>query len=327
MNLFDGFGRSISYLRLSVTDRCDFRCVYCMSKDMTFLPRHRILSIEEMTLVAQAFNELGVSKIRITGGEPLIRSNISLLFKNLRELPLKEITLTTNGSQLIKHVRNLVDVGVKRINVSLDSLQADKFKTLTRTGKLKTVLKGIDAALEAGLKIKINSVILKHRNMDEVRDLVGFAIGRQMDISFIEEMPLGVINEHQREKEFVSSADLREHIAEVYPLTPSTKNTGGPSRYWQVENTSNYIGFISPHSDNFCSGCNRVRVTTEGLLLLCLGNEHNLDLRQIIRHNPNDIEGLKQHIVAAMQNKPEKHHFDLNGNKPQIVRFMNMTGG
>ncbi len=325
--LVDGFGRAITYLRLSVTDRCDFRCVYCMAEEMTFLPRHDILSIEEMTSAAQAFTELGVKKIRITGGEPLIRKNIGQLFKNLSTFDqLDELTLTSNGSQITQHIQHLVDAGVKRINISLDSLQADRFTALTRTGKLTQVLSGIECALQAGLHVKINSVILKHRNSDEVIDLVNFAVSKKMDISFIEEMPLGYIEEHQRAQEFISSAELKTLIEKKYSLSPSSKNTGGPSKYWQVNNTDTAIGFISPHSNNFCSSCNRVRVTAEGKLLLCLGNEHSVDLRKILRENPNNIELLKEQIILAMNNKPKEHTFDLE-TEPEIVRFMNMTGG
>lgn len=327
MSLIDGFGRPIHYLRLSVTDRCDFRCVYCMAEDMQFLPREQILSIEEMSFIAQAFTELGVSKIRITGGEPLVRRNIEQLFKNLHALPhLKELTLTTNGSQLERYAQTLADHGVKRINVSLDSLNDERFTQLTRTGQLQQVLKGIDSALAVGLKVKLNSVILKNRNSDEVIDLVRFILNKKLDISFIEEMPLGAISEHKREQEFISSAQLRKTIEQAFVLRASTKNTGGPSRYWQADGYSSSIGFISPHSDNFCSSCNRVRVTAEGKLLLCLGNENSVDLREIIRQDPTNINHLKQKIIDAMHHKPEKHHFDLQ-DEPDIVRFMNMTGG
>nr|WP_320136645.1 GTP 3',8-cyclase MoaA [uncultured Amphritea sp.] len=337
MKLSDGFGRPINYLRLSVTDRCDFRCVYCMAEEMQFLPREHILSIEEMTFVAQAFSELGVSKIRLTGGEPLVRRNITQLFDNLSYLrqqdsnTLEEITLTTNGSQLQKYAHVLVNAGVKRINISLDSLDPDKFKSLTRKGNLQMVLDGINAAIDAGLQIKLNSVILKSRNQNEVIDLVAFAVEKKIDISFIEEMPLGVIEEHRRDDEFISSDTLRSQIENHYAMTPTdnhsiNKNTAGPSRYWKLNQHTTHIGFISPHSDNFCASCNRVRVTAEGKLLLCLGNENSLDLRKIIRQHPNDIGILKQKIIAAMDNKPEKHHFNLS-DEPQIVRFMNMTGG
>jgi cyclic pyranopterin phosphate synthase len=328
MSLIDGFGRPIHYLRLSVTDRCDFRCVYCMAEDMQFLPRDQILTIEEMTWLAQAFTELGVYKIRITGGEPLIRRNINQLWRNLGALPLlKELTLTTNGSHLAQHAQALVDAGVKRINVSLDSLDANKFTQLTRTGNLAQVLDGIDTAIAAGLHIKLNSVILKNRNSDEILPLVRYAVDKGMDISFIEEMPLGVINDHARNEEFISSKQVRQVIAQSFDLTASNKNTGGPSQYWQVNNSASFIGFISPHSNNFCSSCNRVRVTAEGKLLLCLGNENSVDLRAIIRNNPNNMDVLKQHIIDSMTHKPEKHHFDHSSDEPDIVRFMNMTGG
>ena len=327
MSLIDGFGRPIRYLRLSVTDRCDFRCVYCMAEDMQFLPRSHILSIEEMTWLAQAFTELGVNKIRITGGEPLIRRNIGQLWRNLGALPnLQELTLTTNGSHLAQHADALVDAGVKRVNVSLDSLDAHTFKQLTRTGELAQVLDGIDAAVTAGLHVKLNSVILKNRNSHEVLSLVRYIVDKGLDISFIEEMPLGAISEHEREQEFISSEQLRNTIEQAFTLTPSDKDTGGPSRYWQVQGASSLIGFISPHSENFCSSCNRVRVTAEGKLLLCLGNEHSLDLRAIIREHPNNMDVLKQRIIESISHKPEKHHFN-SGDEPELVRFMNMTGG
>ena len=318
MLLHDSFGRHITYLRLSVTDRCDFRCVYCMSEEMTFLPRQQILTLEEMTLVVQAFSELGVSKVRITGGEPLVRRNIEQLFSDLSSVDgLDEVTLTSNGSQLVKYAPILADHGIKRINISLDSLDADRFTALTRTGQLADVLEGIAAARNAGLHIKLNSVILKNRNSHEVIDLVEFALQHALDISFIEEMPLGVISEHQRKEEFVSSTELRQQIETRYTLTASDKNTGGPSRYWQVDGHSSFIGFISPHSDNFCASCNRLRVTAEGKLLLCLGNEDSLDLRAIVRDSAFTSpyakrEQLKKSIIAAVQHKPEKHHFELD---------------
>ncbi|MEO0442336.1 MAG: GTP 3',8-cyclase MoaA, partial [Pseudomonadota bacterium] len=257
--LTDNFGRLVNYLRLSVTDRCDFRCVYCMAEDMQFVPRQQLLTIEEMAQIARVFVNLGVKKIRITGGEPLIRRNIIALFQQLGRLDgLDELTLTSNGSQLRAYARQLVNAGVGRINISLDSLNAKGFRSLTRTGELAKVLDGIEAALEAGLKVKLNSVILKHRNGDEVLDLVAFALNKQMDISFIEEMPLGVISEHQRNREFISSESLRALINQHYSLQACQDNkaTGGPSRYWQVRNYSSKIGFISPHSDNFCGSCN-----------------------------------------------------------------------
>jgi cyclic pyranopterin phosphate synthase len=326
--LIDRFDRQVNYVRLSVTDRCDFRCVYCMAEEMTFLPKAHILTLEEIELVAQAFVELGVSKIRLTGGEPLVRHNVQSLINNIGQLPgLDDFTLTTNGSQLVKYASSLRDAGIKRINISIDSLQAERFKSITRTGELSKVLAGIDAAIAAGFKkIKLNAVILTGRNEDEILDLVDFARSKQVDISFIEEMPLGLIDEHNRALSYCSSDSIRETINKRYPLSSTSETTGGPSHYFAMQDSPSRIGFISPHSHNFCHLCNRVRVTVEGRLLLCLGNEHSVDLRAVLRSHPGDIEPLKQAIIDAMQIKPERHHFNLD-DEPQIVRFMNMTGG
>jgi len=331
--LTDQFGRTINYLRLSVTDRCDFRCIYCMAEEMVFLPRDELLTLEEMTTIAQAFSELGVSKIRLTGGEPLVRRNISQLLSNLSEIEaLKELTLTTNGSQLTRYVPDLLAAGIKRINVSLDSLKPERFHSLTRTGVLDTVLDGINSALDAGISIKLNSVILKNRNSDEVIDLVDFVLAKGMDIAFIEEMPLGHISEHKRKEEFISSAELRDIISRKYQLIKEDKRiaSAGPSDYWtikQVDQKQNSrIGFISPHSNNFCASCNRVRLTSTGQLLLCLGNEHSVDLKAIVKAYPEDTEKLKESIIQAMAIKPERHYFELD-EEPSIVRFMNTTGG
>ncbi len=326
--LIDRFNRQVNYVRLSVTDRCDFRCVYCMAEEMKFLPRAEILSLEELEQVAQAFVGLGVSKIRLTGGEPLIRHNVMSLIKNIGQLDgLNDLTLTTNGSQLEKRAQQLRDYGVKRINISIDSLQPDRFQTITRTGDLNQVLKGIDAAIATGFKkIKLNSVILKGRNDDEILNLVNFARDKKVDISFIEEMPLGLIDEHNRALSFCSSDEIRDTINTHYPLASTTESTGGPSQYYSMTDSSSRIGFISPHSHNFCHLCNRVRVTVEGRLLLCLGNEHSIDLRAILRRYPGELEPLQEAIIDSMNIKPERHHFDLD-NEPQIVRFMNMTGG
>jgi len=328
MKLTDAFGREITYLRLSVTDRCDYRCVYCMAEDMVFLPRAQVLSLEESIEICEAFAELGVRKIRITGGEPLVRNSIGTLFDQVGQIEaLDELTLTTNGSRLTKFADRLADSGVKRINVSLDTLDSEQFTELTRFGKLDDVLSGIQAAQQAGIeRIKLNAVILRQRNIDQVLPLVNYALAHNLDISFIEEMPLGQVTEHGREEEFCSSAELRELIAKQHELTPSNYQTGGPSRYWSIEGSESRIGFISPHSDNFCSSCNRVRVTAEGNLLLCLGNENSVDLKAIIRRYPGERERLKQAIVDAMSHKPEKHHF-YEDDAPQIVRFMNTTGG
>ncbi|MDB3856337.1 GTP 3',8-cyclase MoaA, partial [Halieaceae bacterium] len=252
--LVDKFGREVNYVRISVTDRCDFRCVYCMAEDMTFVPRKDVLSLEELHSVAQAFTELGVGKIRFTGGEPLIRNNIMSLFEKVGALPgIGELVITSNGSQLQKYALPLRQAGIRRINISLDSLKADRFKSLTRIGDLDTVLRGITAAKAAGFeRIKINAVILKGRNDDEVIDLVNYVRDQQLDISFIEEMPLGLIDEHNRELSFCSSDEIREQIDSIYPLTATTEDTGGPSRYYRMADSESRIGFISPHSHNFC---------------------------------------------------------------------------
>jgi GTP 3',8-cyclase len=328
--LIDRFQRQVDYVRLSVTDRCDFRCVYCMAEEMTFVPKQQVLSLEELHQVAQAFTELGVSKIRLTGGEPLIRTNVLSLVRGLGQLPgLDQLVLTTNGSQLHRMAPQLRDYGVKRLNISLDSLQARRFRHLTRHGNLDQVIAGIDAAVAAGFeRIKINAVILKGRNEDEVLDLVDFARQRNIDIAFIEEMPLGPIIEHDRVLSFCSSEELRTTIAGRYSLNSLGDPTGnaGPARYYSLADSNIRVGFISPHSDNFCHLCNRVRVTAEGRLLLCLGNEHSVDLRAVLRSPDYSLHALKHTIVQAMAIKPERHHFDNDG-EPQILRFMNMTGG
>lgn len=327
-SLIDRFGRSVDYIRISVTDRCDFRCVYCMSEQMTFLPRPQVLSLEEIEQVAQAFVALGVNKIRLTGGEPLVRRGIVHLCRRLSALQgLDELVMTTNGSQLVKMANELCDAGVRRLNISLDSLRPQLFTALTRTGRLDQVLAGIDAACSAGFeRIKLNAVIMKGRNDDEVLDLVKFARERGLDISFIEEMPLGVIREHDRGETYCSSEAVRRLIQPHYPLFESTSVTAGPSRYYQMADSTSRIGFISPHSHNFCQTCNRVRLTVEGRLLLCLGNEHSCDLRELLRGSEFNQAQLEQAIIKAMDLKPEKHEFDLEG-EPQILRFMNMTGG
>lgn len=326
--LIDDFDRRIKYVRISVTDRCDFRCVYCMSEEMTFLPRDQVLSIEELSLVARAFTELGVEKIRLTGGEPLVRRNIDELVSNIGALEgLRDFTMTTNGAQLRRYASSLRQSGMQRLNISLDSLNPERFKELTRTGNLEKVIDGIRAAKEAGFeRIKLNAVILKGRNDDEILDLVDFARNEEIDISFIEEMPLGNVSEHSRQETFCSSDEVRSMIETRYPLLHSAENSGGPSRYYRMADSNSRIGFISPHSHNFCDSCNRVRVTCEGRLLLCLGNEHSTDLREVIRQNPGEIEPLKQKIRDSMSLKPHRHHFTTDGDV-QIVRFMNMTGG
>lgn len=328
--LVDRYGRRVDYLRLSVTDRCDFRCVYCMAEDMTFVPKAQILTLEELGQVGEAFVALGVRKIRLTGGEPLIRHNVMQLIERLGALPgLDELVLTTNGSQLPRLAQPLRDAGVKRINISLDSLQPRRFRQLTRIGHLEQVIAGIDAACTVGFeRLRLNAVILRGRNEDEVLDLVDFARERGIDIAFIEEMPLGVISEHDRELTLADSDFLQKRISERHALTALGDPGGsdGPARFYAMSDSPSRVGFISPHSNNFCHLCNRVRVTVEGRLLLCLGNEHSVDLREVLRDPHADGEALRQTLRGAMAIKPEKHHFDL-GAEPEILRFMNATGG
>ncbi len=326
--LIDKFGRRVDYIRLSVTDRCDFRCVYCMTEDMTFLPRNQILSLEELYRVAKAFTELGVKKIRLTGGEPMVRTDVMSLIEKLGTLPgLEELLLTTNGAQLDKYAGSLKAAGVSRINISIDSLDADRFKKISRVGKLDKVLAGIDAARLAGFdRIRLNSVVMKGYNEDEVIDLTDYAVERDIDIAFIEEMPLGEASDHDREDTTCSNAWVRETIEQKYKLLDSTEKTAGPSRYAKIAGKRSRIGFISPVTHNFCEDCNRVRVTVEGRLLLCLGNEHSVDLRAILRVPQSDDKLLKQALIDAMEIKPERHFFyDKDHARP--VRLMNMTGG
>jgi GTP 3',8-cyclase len=328
--LVDRFGRRVEYVRLSVTDRCDFRCVYCMAPEMTFVPKADVLTLEELHQVALAFTELGVRKIRLTGGEPLVRNNILSLVARLGRLPgLSEVAITTNGSQLRRTAQELRACGVRRVNISLDSLHPRRFRQLTRYGTLDQVLDGIDAALAAGFEsIRLNAVILRGRNEDEVLDLVEFARRKGIDIAFIEEMPLGRIDEHDRGVSLMRSGDLRARIEQRYPLTALGDPSGsaGPARFFALADSDSRVGFISPHSANFCHLCNRVRVTAEGRLLLCLGNEHSVDLRAVLRSADYSPDLLKAAIVAAMALKPERHHFD-SGGEARILRFMNATGG
>ena len=326
--LIDRFRRRVTYLRISVTDRCDLRCVYCMSEDMKFLPRASLLTLEEIVRVGRAFVDLGVRKIRITGGEPLHRRNILKVFRELGELDgLQELTLTTNGTQLPRFARDLRRAGVSRINISLDTLRPDRFRAMTRNGRLERVMAGLDAAQESGFaRIKLNTVVLKNRNHDETHELVGFAIERGLDISFIEEMPLGLVGDHDRSVCYYSSDEIRQDLARHYDLMPTAESTGGPSRYFRIPGVDTRVGFISPHSHNFCEQCNRVRLTSEGRLLLCLGQEHSVDLRRVARANPEDDDVLKRAIVASMDIKPRGHDFDLQA-QPVIFRHMNHTGG
>jgi GTP 3',8-cyclase len=330
--LIDQFGRTVDYIRLSITDRCDFRCVYCMAEDMTFLPRDEVLSLEECARLVKVFVQLGVSKVRITGGEPLVRKNAMWLFDTVGKLEgLNELVVTTNGSQLREQAVALKAAGVKRINISIDSLKPEKFKQITRTGRLEQVLDGLQASIHAGFEgIKINTVLMRGQNDDEATDLVQFAIDNKIDISFIEEMPLGAVD-HARNSTFVSNADTLKLLQNHFTLLPSTETTGGPARYWRVANSDGTshtkIGFISPHSHNFCESCNRVRITCKGELYLCLGQEDKVDLMPLLRQNPNDDAPLIAAIIGSMAIKPKGHDFDLRRAEPAVVRFMSHTGG
>ncbi|MDI9244131.1 GTP 3',8-cyclase MoaA [Marinobacter sp. CHS3-4] len=325
--LKDRFGRTINYVRLSVTDRCDFRCVYCMDEDMTFLPRQLVLTLEEIARLARNFTALGTEKIRLTGGEPLVRRDILDLVKEIGTLGLRDFAMTTNGSQLVDMAEPLRKAGLHRLNISLDSLDARKFADITRTGNLSKVLDGIDAARDAGFPgIKLNTVVMKGRNDEEIPALIEFARQKRVDISFIEEMPLGEISEHDRGLALFTSDEVKKVVRRHHVLLPATEDSGGPARYYRMPDSSIRVGFISPHSHNFCATCNRVRVTADGRLLLCLGNEHSVDLRRVLRGNPDTENRLRKTIIEAMELKPERHYFSTNGDV-QILRFMNMTGG
>lgn len=326
--LVDPFGRVIDYVRLSITDRCDFRCTYCMGEEMTFLPRDEILTLEECAQVARAFISLGVSKIRITGGEPLVRKNAIQLVREVGAMPgLRELVMTTNGSQLARFATELRAAGVRRINISLDTLDPATFKRMTRVGELTKVLAGIEAAKAEGFEnIKLNVVVMRGINDAHIESLVDFSLANSLDIAFIEEMPLGAVD-HARVSTFVSNDEIRERLARRYLLIPSAETTGGPARYWRVEDGKTRIGFISPHSHNFCASCNRVRVTCKGELFPCLGQEEKTELLPVLRAFPGDQAALIDAIVTAVTKKPLEHTFDLRNAKPSVVRFMSMTGG
>lgn len=326
--LIDGFGRKVDYIRLSITDRCDFRCVYCMSEDMRFLPRDEVLSLEESARLVKVFVGLGVSKVRITGGEPLVRKNAISLFQEIGKLSgLRELVITTNGSQLEHQAQALKDAGVKRINISLDSLNAERFRKITRVGDLDKVLRGIAAAQQAGFEnIKLNTVLMRGMNDDEALPLLDFAVKNAIDISFIEEMPLGEIN-HARQDTYISNVETLRILQSRYTLINSTESTGGPARYWRIPHTQTRVGFISPHSHNFCESCNRVRITCKGELYLCLGQENKVELMPLLRDFPHDDQPLIDAILNAMHSKPKGHDFDMQRATPSVIRFMSMTGG
>lgn len=329
--LVDPFGRQISYLRVSVTDRCDFRCVYCMSEHMTFLPKPELLTLEELDRICTAFVSRGVEKLRITGGEPLVRRDIMTLFRSLsRHLDtgaLKELTLTTNGSQLARFANDLAACGIKRINVSLDTLDAAKFKMLTRWGDLNKVLAGIDAAQNAGIHVKINAVALRGDNEDEIPSLIEWAHGREMSISLIEVMPLGDVGA-ERVDQYLPLSLVRARLAQKFTLEESDYRTGGPSRYVRIKETGGLLGFITPLTHNFCEGCNRVRLTCTGTLYMCLGQEDAADLRTPMRASASN-ELLYGAMEDAIAHKPKGHDFviDRRTKQPAVGRHMSHTGG
>ena len=331
MPMIDPFGRSIDYLRVSVTDRCDFRCVYCMAENMTFLPKKDLLTLEELDRLCSAFIDKGVRKLRLTGGEPLVRKDVMTLFRSLsRHLAsgaLDELTVTTNGSQLARHAADLAAFGVKRINVSLDTLDPGLFRSITRWGDLADVLAGIDAALAAGIHVKINAVALKGVNENEIEDLIVWAHGKGMDISFIEVMPLGDI-EPSRLDQYLPLSIVRARLMDRWTLTESDHRTGGPARYVTVAETGGRIGFITPMTHNFCESCNRVRITCTGTLFMCLGQEDAADLRAPLRASEaNDL--IYAAIDRAIARKPKGHDFiiDRRTRRPSVSRHMSMTGG
>lgn len=323
--LVDKYGRHVSYVRLSITDRCDFRCTYCMAEEMTFLPRNQVMSLEESQRVAEAFVSLGVNKLRLTGGEPLVRKNVMWLIERLGALPgLDNLVLTTNGSQLERFAEPLKAAGVKRLNISLDTLDPERFRQITRIGELGKVLRGIEAASTAGFRrTKLNTVMMRGTNDHEFVDLVRFAMAQGLDISFIEEMPLGEI--HGRSQTYISTEETLALLGQHFELTPSDENSGGPARYWRIPGSETRVGFISPHSHNFCDSCNRVRITAKGELYPCLGQNDALNLLPVLRSG--DDLALRQAIVNSMGIKPFGHDFSNQMNSPQVIRFMSMTGG
>jgi cyclic pyranopterin phosphate synthase len=328
-NMIDPFGRRITYLRVSVTDRCDFRCVYCMAEEMSFLPRKDLLSLEEIDRLASAFIARGVRKLRLTGGEPLVRRNIMWLVRSLsRHLgaSLDELTLTTNGSQLARHADELADCGVKRINVSLDTLDAGKFRAITRKGDFHQVMAGIDAASRAGLKIKINTVALRDVNEGELKDILRWTHGRGFDLTLIETMPMGEVGA-DRVEQYLPLSLVRARLERHFTFDDIPYRTGGPARYVQVRETGGRLGFITPMTHNFCEACNRVRVTCIGTLYMCLGQEDSVDLRAPLRASQNDAL-LQAAIDEAIARKPKGHDFVIGRDqRPSVARTMSLTGG
>jgi len=330
-SMIDPFGRHITYLRVSVTDRCDFRCVYCMSEHMTFLPRRDLLTLEELERLCAAFIRKGVRRIRITGGEPLVRRDVMSLFEKLGSRigsgGLDELTLTTNGSQLSRYAQMLRQTGVRRVNVSLDTRDADRFRRITRWGELGPVLRGIDAALDAGLSVKINTVALRGINEDEIADMLEWAHGRGMDMTLIETMPLGDVD-GDRVDQYLPLSLVRARLAQRYSLTDLDYRTGGPARYMRVGETGGRLGFITPLTHNFCESCNRVRLTCTGRLFMCLGQDDEADLREPVRASTDDAL-LEASIDEAISRKPKGHDFiiDRRHRAPALARHMSVTGG
>ena len=331
-NLIDPFARAVTYLRVSVTDRCDFRCYYCMSEDMTFLPKKELLTLEELDRMCSAFVDMGVSKLRITGGEPLVRKGIMTFFnsmsRHLASGKLKELTLTTNASQLSRFAQPLFDAGVRRVNVSLDTLDEDKFAKITRWGRFKQVMDGIDAADKAGLKIKINAVALKGTNDDELHDMVAWCGQRGFDLTMIEVMPMGDMGEANRLDQYWPLSDVRKALEKRWSVEDIDLNTGGPAKYVRIGETGGRVGFITPLTHNFCESCNRVRLTCTGQLFLCLGQEDEADLRAVLRDHEGN-EALNDAIRAAIARKPKGHDFDYSRQviEGEVSRHMNHTGG
>jgi len=325
-SLIDQHGRAIRYLRISVTDRCDLRCRYCMAEQMTFLPRSALLSLEEIAIIAERFVARGVTKIRLSGGEPLVRRDVGELVKRLGRhvgSGLDELTMTTNGTRLAEHAGALVDAGVRRVNVSLDTLDPDRFRFITRHGDVAQVIGGIRAARDAGLRVKINAVALKGLNEDELPSLLGWCVDEGLDLSLIETMPLGAIDEDRTDR-FLPLTAVMDGLKARFPIVRDAHRTGGPARYWRVDGTDTKLGLISPLTANFCDGCNRVRLTTEGKLYLCLGHDDQVDLKAALREG--GLDGLDGAIDRGLGLKPKRHDFRIGGD-PAVARHMSVTGG
>ncbi|WP_307003158.1 GTP 3',8-cyclase MoaA [Sphingomonas sp. SORGH_AS_0879] len=327
-SLIDQHGRTIRYLRISVTDRCDLRCRYCMAEQMTFLPRAKLLSLDEIAIIAERFIARGVTRIRLSGGEPLVRRDVADLVRRLGSHVghgLDELTMTTNATRLAEHAATLVDAGVRRINVSLDSLDPERFRYITRHGDVNQVIHGILTARDAGLAIKINMVALKSLNEDEIASMLEWCVAEGLDLSLIETMPLGAIDEDRVDR-FLPLTEVFDRLSARFPLVRAGHRTGGPARYWQVEGTDTRLGLISPLTANFCDGCNRVRLTTEGKLYMCLGHEDQVDLKAALRDG--GVAGLDAAIDAGLAAKPARHDFRIEaGSAPAVSRHMSVTGG